>query len=111
MGKVVYLCGEKYNKIQILNKIEIEQYMLKHAITQSALQAWIDKVEAVEWKNHNDLKQLFPSADYVGNARYVFNIKGNGYRIVAVVVFVMGFISIRFIGTHAEYDKIDCATI
>ncbi|GAP72484.1 hypothetical protein SAMD00024442_33_6 [Candidatus Symbiothrix dinenymphae] len=97
--------------MQILNKIEIEQYMIKHAVTRNALQAWIDTVEAAQWKNHNDLKETFPSADYVGNARYVFNIKGNGYRIVAVVTFVMGFLSMRFIGTHAEYDKINSATI
>jgi mRNA interferase HigB len=97
--------------MQILNKIEIEQYMIKHAITRSALQAWIEVVEAAEWKDHNELKQTFPSADYVGSARYVFNIKGNGYRIVTVVTFVMGFLSVRFIGTHAEYDKINCETI
>ncbi|MGV8135475.1 MAG: type II toxin-antitoxin system HigB family toxin [Mangrovibacterium sp.] len=57
------------------------------------------------------LKQTFPSADYVGNARYVFNIKGNGYRIVTVVVFIAGTLAIRFVGTHEEYDKIDCKTI
>lgn len=51
------------------------------------------------------------SADYVGNSRYVFNIKGNHYRIVTVVVFFAGSMVIRFIGTHAEYDKIDASTI
>jgi mRNA interferase HigB len=85
--------------------------MVKHAITRNALQTWVDIVESVEWKNHSDLKQTFPSADYVGNARYVFNIKGNGYRIVAVVTFVMGLLSVRFVGSHAEYDKINCGTI
>jgi len=68
-------------------------------------------VEEAVWKNHNDLKQTFPSADYVGNARYVFNIKGNGYRIVAVVVFIAGTLTVRFVGTHEEYDRIDCKTI
>jgi mRNA interferase HigB len=68
-------------------------------------------VESSEWKSHNDVKQLFPSADYVGNAKYVFNIKGNGFRIVAVVVFIAGTVTIRFIGTHEEYNKIDCKTI
>jgi mRNA interferase HigB len=97
--------------MQILNKIQIEQYIIKHAITRNALQVWIEMVETAKWKNHNDLKQTFPSADYVGNARYVFNIKGNGYRIVAVVTFVMGFLSVRFVGSHAEYDKINCETI
>ena len=105
-----YIC-KQITDMQILNKIEIEQYMVNHAITRNALQAWIDTVEESQWKSHSDVKQTFPSADYVCNARYVFNIKGNGYRIVAVVTFVMGFLSVRFIGTHAEYNKIDCKTI
>jgi mRNA interferase HigB len=62
-------------------------------------------------QNHNELKQAFPSADYIGGARYIFNIKGNGYRIVAVVVFVAGTLTIRFVGTHNDYNKIDCKTI
>ncbi len=47
-----------------------------------------------------------PSADFVGNNRYVFNIKGNNYRTVVLVVFFAGTVAIRFIGTHYEYDKI-----
>lgn len=49
---------------------------------------------------------MFPSADYVGNERYVFNIKGNRYRFVVMVVFFNGVMDIRFCGTHSEYDKI-----
>lgn len=72
---------------------------------------WLETVKKVEWGKHADLKQIFPSADYVGNKRYVFNIKGNNYRIVAVVIFVDGLIFIRYVGTHKEYEKIDCSTI
>ena len=68
-------------------------------------------VEESHWQSHNELKQIFPSADYVGNGRYVFNIQGNNHRLVAIVVFVAGIVKIRFVGTHAEYDKIDCKTI
>jgi mRNA interferase HigB len=52
------------------------------------------------------LKADFPSADFVGNNRYVFNIKGNNYRTVVLVVFFARTVAIRFIGTHGEYDKI-----
>lgn len=51
------------------------------------------------------------SVDYVGNQHYVFNIRGNNYRLVVVVKFMMGYVFIRFIGTHKEYDKIDCSKI
>ena len=49
--------------------------------------------------------------DSVGNQHYVFNIKGNNYRLVVVIKFTIQFVYIRFIGTHKEYDKIDCANI
>ncbi|GHS94798.1 hypothetical protein FACS1894207_3600 [Bacteroidia bacterium] len=97
--------------MEIFGKTDIEKYIAKHAITKDALNAWIHIAESSKWKNHNELKQTFPSVDYVGNSRYVFNIKGNGYRIVAVVVFIAGTLTIRFIGTHDEYSKINCKTV
>ena len=97
--------------MQIFGKRDIESFIAKHTITKIALENWIHIVESSEWKNHAELKQTFPSADYIGNAKYVFNIKGQGFRIVAVVVFVGRTLTIRFIGTHEEYDKIDCKKI
>ncbi|MCL2650410.1 MAG: type II toxin-antitoxin system HigB family toxin [Candidatus Azobacteroides sp.] len=97
--------------MQIFGKRLIKKFILKHTIAKNALENWMNTVESSDWKSHMDLKQTFPSADYVGNAKYVFNIKGNGYRIVAVVIFVGGTLSIRFIGTHEEYNKIDCKNI
>lgn len=63
-------------------------------------------ISGAMWQCHAELKQVYPSADYVGNNRYLFNIKGNNYRTVLLVVFFAGTAAIRFIGTHAEYDKI-----
>jgi len=57
------------------------------------------------------MKVDFNSVDYVSNERYVFNIRGNKYRIIAIIIFVGGVISIRFVGTHAEYSKIDAKQI
>jgi mRNA interferase HigB len=95
----------------ILGKIKIAQFVSKHAITKNAMENWLNIVKSSLWNNHTELKQTFPLADYVGNAKYVFNIKGNNYRIVAVVMFVEKTLKIRFIGTHEEYSKIDCKTI
>jgi mRNA interferase HigB len=97
--------------MKIWDKELLDKYALKHANARNALQYWIDFVEEVEWKSHNELKLDFPSSDYVGNNRYVFNIQGNNHRLVVVVVYVSGIVRIRFIGTHAEYDKINCKRI
>lgn len=58
-----------------------------------------------------DIRVDFPNADYVGNQHYVFNIKGNNYRLIVVIKFTINRIFIRFVGTHKEYDKIDCSNI
>lgn len=79
--------------------------------TRIALERWYNIVENAEWKDLNDIKIDFPSVDYVGNQHYVFNIRGNNYRLVVVIKFMMGYVFVRFIGTHKEYDKIDCSKI
>ena len=84
----------------------IEIFCKKHADATESLTQWVEAVKVAHWKNHNDLKADYPSADYVGNKRYVFNIKGNHYRLVLIVIFFAERVDVRFIGTHAEYIKI-----
>ena len=58
-----------------------------HGDAQVALERWYDIAEKAEWKNLSDIKADFPSTDYVGNQHYVFDIRGNKYRLVVVVKF------------------------
>ena len=95
----------------IANKVLLDDFVQTHANAVKPLNKWIEEVRTAQCTSHMDLKKMFPSADYIKNGRYVFNIGGNNYRVVAVVVFVAGVMTIRFVGTHAEYNKIDCATI
>ena len=83
----------------------------KHADAEAALTAWYRVAKYAEWNDLNDLKKDYPSADLVADNRVIFNIKGNHYRIVARVAFQYKRIMIKWVGTHAEYDKIDAATI
>lgn len=88
------------------------EYCAKHPDSKNAMEDWFFKTQEAEWNNFSDMKKTFNSVDSVGSRRYVFNIKGNSYRIVAIVLFVPKYVYIRFIGTHAEYDKIkDCSTL
>jgi mRNA interferase HigB len=95
----------------IANKEILDDFVRSHAQAAKPLNKWVGDVKAAQWKNHAELKEIFPTADYVKNGRYVFNIGGNNLRLVAVVIFIGGVVNIRFVGTHAEYDKIDCAKI
>ena len=92
--------------MELRGKEIIEEFCKKHADAIEPLSQWVEYIEMAKWTNHNELKASFPSADYIGNKRYVFNIKGNNYRLIAVVVFALDKFTIRFMGTHAEYDKI-----
>ena len=69
------------------------------------------EIKLTEWNNFADMKKTFNSVDNVGNQHYVFNIKGNNYRLIVVIKFTIKTILIRFIGTHADYDKIDVKNI
>ena len=77
-----------------------------HGDSNTALERWYDIAEKAEWHNLSDIKVDFPSVDYVGNQRYVFNINGNNYRLVVLILMTSKTVYIRFIGTHSEYDKI-----
>ncbi len=75
------------------------------------LEHWFITARNAGWKNFADIKRDFKSVDSVGNQRYIFNIKGKNYKLVVVMQFLHGYIYIRFVGTHAEYARINCKTI
>lgn len=97
--------------MRIFTQQTLKEYALNHPEALTALQDWKQKVALSNWTCFADVKKTFNSVDSIGNQRYVFNIKGNDYRLVAVIKFTIQFLYIRFIGTHAEYDRIDCLNI
>ena len=78
---------------------------------KTPLERWYAIAEDAAWNGLTDIRKDYASTGFVGNQHYVFNIGGNKYRLVVVAKFVMGYIFIRFVGTHEEYDKIDASTV
>lgn len=97
--------------MRTVSKKKIVDFYTQNASSKTALEEWYKNVSKANWDNLNELKAKHPSADYVGNNRIVFNIKGNDYRLVSIVIYVSKKIYIRWIGTHAEYDKLDVKTV
>ena len=97
--------------MRIITFATLREYSKKHADADVPLRDWYKKTEKSDWSCLADIKQTFNSVEYVGNDRFVFNIKGNEYRLVAIILFAARKVFIRFIGTHKEYDKIDCSKI
>ncbi len=73
--------------------------------------AWYRHVLAADWSAPADVKQGFRSASILKDGRVVFNIAGNKYRLVVWINYAYRVVYIRFIGTHAQYDKINVQTI
>lgn len=97
--------------MHIIARPELMKFWKKHPDAETPLKLWFKKVKQAKWDTPNDLKKEFPTADYVGNNRIVFDIKGNKYRIIVLAFFKGQKIFIRFVGTHAEYDKINATAI
>ena len=74
---------------------------------KAALDAWFAEVSKAACTNTADVKRLYVSASIVSADRIVFNIKGNGYRLVVAVDFEKAIVWIKWVGTHKDYDEID----
>ena len=97
--------------MRIVSRRKIIDYYINHAGSKTALEVWYKKVTKSSWSSFNELKKDYLSADYAGNNRVVFNIKGNDYRLIAIIIYISQKVYIRWIGTHAEHSKIDARNI
>lgn len=97
--------------MRIIARSTLIAYYTCNPDARTALEEWFQKVRKAEWSCFADVKRTFGSADSVGNQRYVFNIRGNRYWLVAVIKFTIRTVYVRFVGTHPEYDKIDVKNI
>ena len=99
--------------MRILSRRTLVEYWTKHAAAKAPLQLWYAEVERAQWEKPQDVKNMFgTSVDFVGDSRIVFDIGGNKFRLVARVVYGPYYrVMIKFVGTHAAYDKIDVTNI
>jgi len=96
---------------RIFSKGTLRDYWEKCPETEQYLKTWYDTAMNAQWNNPNEVKKTYSTASILKNQRVVYNIKGNSYRLVVKFNFEKQWCFIRFIGTHAEYDKINAETI
>ncbi len=97
--------------MRIVSFLKIKDFISRYPHSDTALREWYQKTRKSQWECFADIRKTFNSADGVGNNRFVFNIHGNTYRLVAIIIFASKKVYIRFIGTHNEYDKIESSNI
>jgi mRNA interferase HigB len=104
--------GAEYTlQMRIIALSTLRDFWQRHPDSEQALQACYHDAKAVQWVSPNDIKQRYANASIISNSRVVFNIKGNRYRLIVAVKYASGIVYIRFIGTHADYDKVDAKTV
>jgi len=97
--------------VRVIAKSTLRTFWEKHADCEQQLKSWFSEMEKSNWSSINQLKAEFPSASILPENRVIFNIKGNNYRLIVKFNFEYVLCWIQFIGTHAEYDKVDAKTI
>ncbi|MCG1054644.1 type II toxin-antitoxin system HigB family toxin [Mycetohabitans sp. B5] len=97
--------------MRVVAKKNLAAFCEKHPAAKQALLAWHEEAHSTIWTSPQDIKERYASVSFVGHNRVVFNIKGNAYRLIVAVAYRLGVVYIKFVGTHAEYDKIDALTV
>lgn len=93
--------------VNVISRRAVVKFYGDHADAREPLETWYRVCRRAVWHNFNEVLQTYPSADVVGDDRMVFNIKGNKYRLVARFSFRYKAVLVKWIGTHAAYNRID----
>jgi mRNA interferase HigB len=94
--------------LRIFSRSTLVDFWTKHPDAQGPLRLWFSIVERASWTGPAEIRAIFGTADFLADNRVVFDIKGNSYRLIVQFKYAPLFLAfIRFVGTHAEYDRID----
>jgi mRNA interferase HigB len=96
---------EGFETMNVLNKPAIESFTNKHAESEKRLHTWVSILRRAEWRNSADVRRTWNSVNKVGS-NYVFDV-GADCRVIVTINFQTGFVRIKAIFTHAEYDRVD----
>ena len=98
--------------MRVLGRDKLTKFIRVHRDGEAWISAWLQEVEKENWKQPHELRRRYSTASFLGQGRVVFNVRGNRYRLVVQVRYqAPAVVQVRWIGTHAEYDDIDAATI
>ncbi len=98
--------------MQVISKRTLVQFWQRHERAETPLRAWHSMASRAQWVGPTDVKAEFgATVDFLADNRLVFDIAGNRYRLIVHVAYRYKRVLIKFIGTHAEYDKINAERV
>jgi mRNA interferase HigB len=101
-----------FDRVQIIAKRTLRKFWERRRKAEVPLRAWFSIASRAEWSSPADVKAMFgTTVDFVGDNRLIFDIGGNKYRLIVHVAYAYRRVLVKFIGTHAEYDKVDPETV
>jgi len=97
--------------MRVIAKKILREFWERQNDSEAQLKTWYKEASKAIWTSPSDIKSEYPRASILKNGRVVFNICGNKYRLIVQINYSRRWVFIRFIGTHAEYDKQDANEI
>jgi len=98
--------------MQVIARRTLKEFWARHPQAEGPIRAWFAIADKACWAKPADIKRQFGrTVDFVGDNRVIFDLGGNKYRLIVHVSFAFGRVLVKFIGTHAEYDRIDPETV
>ncbi len=97
--------------MNVISKRTLVKFYEQHPQAKSALEVWHSDARKSTWSSPADIKKIYSSTSFLSDNRVVFNIKGNDYRLIVHIDYPRKIIRVKFVGTHAQYDKIDAKEI
>lgn len=97
--------------MKIISVKILRDFWAENPDAEQPLKAWVDEAAKADWKNPAEIKEQYRSASILKNRRVVFNIKGNSYRLIVAIAYQLGWMFVKFIGTHKQYDAINAETV
>jgi mRNA interferase HigB len=98
--------------MQVIARRALKQFWERHRQAEGPSRACYAMVAKARWRSPSEIKRQFGSTvDFVGDNRVIFDLGGNKYRLIVHISYAFGRVLIKFIGTHAECDRIDPETV
>ncbi|HUP25078.1 MAG TPA: type II toxin-antitoxin system HigB family toxin [Thermoanaerobaculia bacterium] len=97
--------------MRVIKRQTLVQFWRRHPETEEPLRAWFAIARRARWTTPASLKDELPKVSLVGKDRAVFDICGGNYRLVVAIHYSARIVFVKFLGTHAQYDRIDANTV
>lgn len=97
--------------MRIIARSTLVAFWEKHPETRPSLAHWQNVAKAANWQSANDVQSAFSKAKALNGERVRFEVAGGDYRLIVAFDFRRAIAFVKFIGSHAEYDRIDALTV